>query len=53
MSKYMLNIYNGVYSVLLGMTITLRQLFRPNVTHQYPSGLLPDLCALLFVPCFA
>ena len=36
MSKYMLNIYNGVYSVLLGMTITLRQLFRPNVTHQYP-----------------
>lgn len=36
MSKYMLNIYSGVYSVLLGMTITLRQLFRPNVTHQYP-----------------
>ena len=36
MTKYMSNIYNGVYSVLLGMVITLRQLFKPSVTHQYP-----------------
>lgn len=36
MDKYIRNIYKGVYTVLVGMRITIRQFFEPNVTHQYP-----------------
>ncbi len=36
MEKYIRNIYKGVYTVLVGMRITIRQFFEPNVTHQYP-----------------
>ncbi len=36
MDKYIRNIYKGVYSVLVGMRVTIRQFFEPNVTHQYP-----------------
>ena len=36
MDKYIRNIYRGVYTVLIGMRITIRQFFEPNVTHQYP-----------------
>lgn len=36
MDKYIRNIYRGVYTVLVGMRITIRQFFEPNVTHQYP-----------------
>ena len=36
MDKYIRNIYKGVYTVLVGMRVTIRQFFEPNVTHQYP-----------------
>ena len=36
MDKYIRNICKGVYTVLVGMRITIRQFFEPNVTHQYP-----------------
>ena len=36
MDKYIRNIYRGVYTVLVGMRLTIRQFFEPNVTHQYP-----------------
>ena len=36
MDKYIRNIYKGVYTVLVGLRITIRQFFEPNVTHQYP-----------------
>ena len=36
MDKYIRNIYKGIYTVLVGMRITIRQFFEPNVTHQYP-----------------
>ena len=36
MDKYIRNIYRGVYTVLVGMRVTIRQFFKPNVTHQYP-----------------
>ena len=36
MRSYLANIYAGVYTTLLGMRITFRQLLQPSVTHQYP-----------------
>ena len=36
MDRYLRNIYRGVYTVLVGMRVTIRQFFEPNVTHQYP-----------------
>ncbi len=36
MDKYIRNIYRGIYTVLVGMRVTIRQFFEPNVTHQYP-----------------
>ena len=36
MRKYLANIYLGIYTVLVGMRITFRQLLQPPVTHQYP-----------------
>ncbi len=36
MDKYLRNIYRGVWTVLVGMRVTIRQFFEPNVTHQYP-----------------
>ena len=36
MDRYLRNIYRGVYTVLVGMRITIKQFFEPNVTHQYP-----------------
>ncbi len=36
MDRYIRNIYRGVYTVLVGMRITIKQFFEPNVTHQYP-----------------
>ena len=36
MDRYIRNIYRGVYTVLVGMRVTIKQFFEPNVTHQYP-----------------
>ncbi|MBI1929926.1 hypothetical protein HYR99_37455, partial [Candidatus Poribacteria bacterium] len=36
MRRYFANIYMGVYTVLIGMGITFRQMLKPSVTHQYP-----------------
>ena len=36
MVGYISNIYVGVYTVLVGMVITFRQMLKPRVTHQYP-----------------
>jgi formate hydrogenlyase subunit 6/NADH:ubiquinone oxidoreductase subunit I len=36
MNAYMRNIYKAVYTVMIGMRITFKQMFQPNVTHQYP-----------------
>lgn len=36
MQKYIRNIYRGVWTVLVGMRVTIRQFFEPEVTHQYP-----------------
>lgn len=36
MDTYIRNIYRGVYTVLVGMRVTIKQFFEPNVTHQYP-----------------
>ena len=36
MVRYISNIYVGIYTVLVGMVITFRQMFKPHVTHQYP-----------------
>ena len=36
MDRYLRNIYRGVYTVLVGMRVTIKQFFEPNVTHQYP-----------------
>ena len=36
MGEYIKNIFNSIYTVLVGMKITLDHLFRKNVTQQYP-----------------
>ncbi|MCZ6679823.1 MAG: 4Fe-4S binding protein [Candidatus Poribacteria bacterium] len=36
MRQYLANIYLGVYTALVGMRITFKQLLQPSVTHQYP-----------------
>jgi NADH-quinone oxidoreductase subunit I len=36
MRRYFADIYMGIYTVLVGMTITFKQLLKPSVTHQYP-----------------
>ncbi|MGA9116101.1 MAG: NADH-quinone oxidoreductase subunit I [Bacteroidota bacterium] len=36
MIRYLSGIWHGVYTVLVGMRITLRHLFTPAVTIQYP-----------------
>lgn len=36
MRQYFRNIFLGVWTVLLGMKITIIQLFRPGITLQYP-----------------
>lgn len=36
MRHYLSNIYFGVYTVLVGMRITFKQMLQPSVTHQYP-----------------
>lgn len=36
MKEYFRNIYLGVWTVLLGMRITIIQMFRPGITLQYP-----------------
>lgn len=36
MANYITNITKGLNTVLVGMRITLKNLFRPNVTVQYP-----------------
>ena len=36
MRRYLTNIYAGIYTTLIGMRITFRQILRPAVTHQYP-----------------
>ena len=36
MNKYFFNIYKALYTVLIGMRITFKQMFRHAVTHQYP-----------------
>ena len=37
MSKYIKSIWLGIYTVLVGMKITIDHLFRKNVTVQYPN----------------
>lgn len=37
MKKYFENIYLGISSVMVGMTITFKHLFEKNVTVQYPN----------------
>ena len=41
MNNYFKNIWLGVYTALIGMSITLRHLFVRNVTIQYPQERLP------------
>src|SRR5436309_15978304 len=36
MGRYFTNIFEGIKTVLIGMGITLRHLFTPAVTIQYP-----------------
>ena len=36
MKTYFKNIYDGLYTVLVGMKITFKHLFTPSVTIQYP-----------------
>lgn len=36
MSRYFRNIFDGIYTVLVGMGVTLKHLFMRNVTVQYP-----------------
>ena len=36
MRQYVRNIYGSVWTIMLGMRITLKELFTPAVTHQYP-----------------
>ena len=36
MRHYLSNIYFGVYTALVGMRITFKQMLQPSVTHQYP-----------------
>ena len=36
MRQYLLNIWNGFWTVLVGMRLTWRHLFIPAVTEQYP-----------------
>ncbi|MBI2951871.1 NADH-quinone oxidoreductase subunit I, partial [bacterium] len=36
MREYFRNIWEGVWTVLVGMKITLRHLFVPSITLQYP-----------------
>lgn len=35
-NQYFANIYKALYTVLIGMRITFKQMFRHAVTHQYP-----------------
>jgi len=37
MSRYFKNIWEGIFTVLIGMKVTLRHLFVPAVTIQYPT----------------
>ena len=43
MTTYFKNIWLGIYTVLVGMKITMRHLFVPNVTVQYPNVHPKDL----------
>ena len=36
MNRYFFNIYKALYTVLIGMRITFKQMFQHAVTHQYP-----------------
>ena len=36
MKQYILNIWNGLFAVLIGMKVTLKHMFVPAVTIQYP-----------------
>ena len=44
MVKYFKNIWSGIYTVIIGMKITLRHLFVKKVTIQYPDKIftLPE-----------
>ncbi len=41
MAKYFKNIWLGIYTVLVGMSLTLKHLFYRNVTIQYPDERYP------------
>ncbi len=41
MTKYFKNVWLGLWTVLVGMKITFRHLFEPNVTVQYPNEQYP------------
>lgn len=36
MKEYLKNTWLGIYTVLVGMKVTLSHLFKPKVTIQYP-----------------
>lgn len=41
MKQYIKNIYSALVTILIGMKVTLRHLFIPSVTIQYPDVKLP------------
>lgn len=41
MKQYFKNTWDGIYTVLVGMKITLRHMFVPSVTIQYPDVKVP------------
>ena len=36
MKTYFRNLFTAIYTILVGMKITFKEIFRPAVTHQYP-----------------
>ena len=41
MKQYFKNTWDGIWTVLIGMKITFRQMLRPSVTIQYPDVKVP------------
>ena len=41
MKQYLRNSFDGIWTVLVGMKVTFKHLFKPSVTIQYPDVKLP------------
>ena len=41
MKQYLKNSFDGIWTVLVGMKVTFKHLFKPSVTIQYPDVKLP------------